>query len=187
MDWFRTEHVFLFPAFPQPSLGKSHFQPAKIRMPVYLEFTENGMNTQDCQNVRLCVLIQIEWTMPILDKIGIRSIRQNTDKGWLECIHECHKHATPWATFQHVTMFHSNNLPPPKKNFCYFPITILDMFIIPRGYLIVISTEARFAQFQLLDPHQRVQQYVFRMLLTWETSDDPGMHGCLVLLVLFMF
>ena len=122
MDWFRTEHVFLFPAFPQPSLGKSHFQPAKIRMPVYLEFTENGMNTQDCQNVRLCVLIQIEWTMPILDKIGIRSIRQNTDKGWLECIHECHKHATPWATFQHVTMFHSNNLTPPKKKtFVIFP------------------------------------------------------------------
>ena len=64
---------------------------------------------------------------------------------------------------------------------------ILDMFIIPRGYLIVISAEARFTQFQRLVPHQRVQQYVFRMLLTWETSDDPGMHGCLVLLILFMF
>jgi hypothetical protein len=61
------------------------------------------------------------------------------------------------------------------------------MFIIPRGYLIVISAEARFTQFQRLVPHQRVQQYVFRMLLTWETSDDPEMHGCLVLLILFMF
>ena len=104
----------------------------------------------------------------------------------MSCIHECHNHATPWATLSHLSLYVTDHVSfmahPPKKQKTIL-LKGLDMIRgspwISHSDLhrtpLCITLQWTSAEF----PDQRVQRYVFRraMFPTWETSGDPGMHG----------